>query len=124
MNQSIFTKTYGTMYFVDDMKKSVAFYKEIMGLTPTWESPEWTEFGINGHSLCLHLKAPGEWFAPNGTLIGNVKNIKTLVESLKKKGVEFYGEVKEVHPGAYSVGFKDPSGNVLSMFEDTNPPRK
>jgi len=40
--------------FVRDMKRSVAFYKEVMGLPLRFESPGRTEFSTQGATLALH----------------------------------------------------------------------
>ena len=115
--------TYGTMYYVKDMAKAVMYYKENLGLKPRFESPEWTEFDLNGHGLCLHAMGKDEKGLNQkgvGLLILDVKGLVTMVAELKKKGVEFIGEMKEVHPGAHSIEFKDPSDNVISLYEDSN----
>ena len=114
--------TYGTMYYVKDMKKAVDYYKTIFGLKTRFESPEWTEFDVSGHGLCLHAIGKDMKTTPStgGVLITKVRGIKKLYEELKNTGVEFNGPVKEVHPGAWSADFKDPSGNTLSIYEDTN----
>lgn len=113
--------TYGTMYYVKDMAKSVTYYQETLGLKARFESPEWTEFEVNGHGLCLHATDKGN--APNeqGVLILDVTGIREMTTALKAKGVEFVSEVKEVHPGAYSSDFRDPSGNLVSLYENTAP---
>ena len=41
--------------FVSDMARSVAFYREILGLPLRSESSEWTEFETPGSTLALHL---------------------------------------------------------------------
>ncbi|MBI1860687.1 MAG: VOC family protein [Deltaproteobacteria bacterium] len=119
--KEVMTGAYGTMYYVRDMKKSCDYYKMTFGLSPRFESPEWTEFNVGGHGLCLHAMAPDfKSTSEVGVLICQVTGIRPLVESLTQQGVEFMGPVREVHPGAFSVDFKDPSGNVLSLYEDTN----
>jgi catechol 2,3-dioxygenase-like lactoylglutathione lyase family enzyme len=118
-----FEGTYGTMYYVRDMKKSVSYFKELFGAEPLFESPEWTEFGFNGHSLCLHLANSEDTLkmGKGGILITKVKGVHAQVERLKAKGVEFLGDVHEVYPGAYSANFTDPDGNLYSLYEDTTP---
>ncbi len=41
--------------FVSDMARSVAFYREMLGLRLRSESPKWTEFETLGNTLALHL---------------------------------------------------------------------
>ena len=40
--------------FVSDMKRSVAFYHDVLGLPLRFESPGWTEFATEGATLALH----------------------------------------------------------------------
>ena len=40
--------------FVSDMKRSVSFYRDVLGLPLRFESPEWTEFATEGATLALH----------------------------------------------------------------------
>jgi lactoylglutathione lyase len=41
--------------FVSEMKRSVAFYRDILGLPLKFESPGWTEFSTEGAILALHF---------------------------------------------------------------------
>ena len=40
--------------FVSDMDRSVAFYRDVIGLQLKFESPGWTEFATDGATLALH----------------------------------------------------------------------
>lgn len=40
--------------FVSDMNRSVAFYRDVMGLPLRLETPYWTEFSTDGATLALH----------------------------------------------------------------------
>ena len=40
--------------FVSDMKRSVMFYRDVLGLPLKFESPGWTEFATAGATLALH----------------------------------------------------------------------
>ncbi len=119
--KDLIESSYGTMYYVKDMIKEKEFFKNAIGLSPRFESEEWVEFGLkDGTAICLHAEKPGQRYVPGGVLIVNVKNLKDKVEKLKNEGVEFFQEVHEVHPGAFSTDFKDPSGNLISLYENTN----
>lgn len=111
----MFKSTYGTMYYVDTMKIAIDYYKGTLGVTPTFESDEWTEFDIGGHKICLHNKRPGEKYTPNGVLIFNYEAVKDLFEKMKAEGVKVFG-LHEVHPGHFSFHVNDNSGNELSVF--------
>ena len=43
--------------FVTDMKRGVAFYKDVLGVPMKFDSPEWTEFDMHGVTLALHAAA-------------------------------------------------------------------
>jgi catechol 2,3-dioxygenase-like lactoylglutathione lyase family enzyme len=49
--------------FVSDMKRSVSFYRDRLGLPLKFESPGWSEFATEGATLALHLS---EGAAPVG----------------------------------------------------------
>ncbi len=40
--------------FVSDMGRSVAFYRDLLGLPLRFESPGWSEFATEGATLALH----------------------------------------------------------------------
>ena len=45
--------------FVSNMKRSVSFYRDRLGIPLKFESPGWTEFATEGATLALHSsKAP------------------------------------------------------------------
>jgi lactoylglutathione lyase len=45
--------------FVSDMPRSVAFYRDVVGLPLKFDSPEWSEFGTDGATLALHRAEQG-----------------------------------------------------------------
>jgi catechol 2,3-dioxygenase-like lactoylglutathione lyase family enzyme len=45
--------------FVSDMKHSVSFYRDKLGLPMRYESPAWTEFATDGATLALHVTTIG-----------------------------------------------------------------
>jgi hypothetical protein len=107
--------TYGTMYYVDDMRKSVAYYRKLLGIKPAFQSPEWTEFNVGGHRLCLHAKRRGERYRPNGVLIVGANGVKALHQKLKRKKHRVDG-LHEVHPAAWTFTLTDATGNEVSFY--------
>src|SRR3989344_7537768 len=97
-----FEGTYGSLYYVYDMEKSVNYYKQMLNLTPGFESPTWTEFSLNGHNLCLHLVREGEKVSGKSILITKVKGLEEVVGTLKSRGVEFLEEIHEVCDGGFA----------------------
>jgi hypothetical protein len=109
--------TYGTMYFVKDMQKSVAWFRGNFGLVPSFESAEWTEFPIQGGtSICLHNIDSQQKHNTSGFVILRVDNIRDVVADLQKKDVRT-DEIKEVCPGAQAANIYDLDGNVISLYD-------
>ncbi len=109
--------TYGTMFFVDDMATSAAYYANQLGLAPRYESDEWTEFDLgDGTAICLHATRPDKP-ASGGVPILKVEGIRELVASLRDKGVKVTRDVFEVHPGAYGADIEDANGYAVHLYE-------
>lgn len=111
-----FTGTYGTLYYVRDMKKAVAFYREQVGLTPLMESDGWTEFSLAGHSLCLHAMGDKVVTAGATQLIMQVDDIQKVVGRLKEKRVTFTSEINSTGCG-FCAEFKDVDGNAVGLYQ-------
>lgn len=117
MNRSdYYTGSHGTIYYVRNMKESVAFYTKQLGKKPTQESDSWTEFDLGATRLCLHHADAKMKALPGGVMILNVKKMKELIPLLKKDGAEFSGEPHNVYGDDYTVDYKDPDGNHLSLY--------
>jgi len=85
------------MINVSNMARSVAFYKDKLGIPMKFGTPEWTEFQTGTTTLALHGGGKPNEAAPNpaehlaGTCsIGfNVDNLDLAYEQLQAKGVHF-----------------------------------
>ena len=117
------TGTYGTMYYVRDMNKAIAYYTALLGKAPADTSPEWTTFKLGDASLCLHgtegKNVEGKDIFGKGVLIMNAKNLKDSIPALKAMGVEIETDYHSVCEGGYAIDVRDPSGNLISFFEYT-----
>jgi lactoylglutathione lyase len=111
--------------FVSDMKRSVAFYRDVLGLPLRFESPGWTEFATEGATLALHLSAAtiAEKDNPNKVPSGrcrpglSVANLEDFHKRMTEKGVSCVQEPKEVF-GARIAQYLDPDGLGISVGED------
>ena len=86
------------MVVVSDMPRSVAFYRDKLGLPLKFESPDWTEFVTGPTTLALHGGGkpqgkkegnPGEQVAGTCSLGFSVENLDKTFADLKAKGVIF-----------------------------------
>ncbi|MEZ5977510.1 MAG: VOC family protein [Planctomycetota bacterium] len=110
--------------FVSDMDRSVAFYRDTLGLPLRFESPEWTEFATDGATLALH--------ASDGTSGGvdartspagrcrpglSVSDIDAFHERMTAAGVRCIEPPRLLH-GTKLATYADPDGLAISVSEE------
>lgn len=86
-----------TMVVVSDMQRSVAFYRDKLGIPLKFESPDWTEFATGSTTLALHgggVAGPPPQGDPSkiagACSIGfNVDDVDKTYQDLQAKGVRF-----------------------------------
>jgi lactoylglutathione lyase len=104
--------------FVSDMARSVAFYRDVLGLRLRFESHKWTEFETPGMTLALHLAdAPSHSTAsPDAIPAGQchlgfaVEDIDAFHEEMVAKGVPCLQPPQEEDFGGRLAGYADPDG--------------
>src|SRR5438552_12372321 len=109
--------------FVSDMKRSVSFYRDVLGLPLRFESPGWTEFATAGATLALHLSARSA--APEEKVPGagrcrpglRVANLDEFHKKMLAKNVPCLQEPKETF-GARIAQYVDPDGLSISVSEE------
>jgi len=104
----VIEKLYHITFPVSDIKKTVAFYENILGLKKRGEWPNYAEFDVGGVHFGFEQKGKLEIFLL-------VDNVDEAYESLKKKGVNFVTEPREMHWGARAATFVDPDGNKFTL---------
>jgi catechol 2,3-dioxygenase-like lactoylglutathione lyase family enzyme len=104
-------------FFVDDMDRAVAFYRDVIGLELAYRSgDEWAQLGAGAVQLGLHSAAHGTR-RPGGTLAFTVDDLETTRAALVAQGVEIGHEGGGQGGEPRFVEFDDPDGNVLALFE-------
>jgi lactoylglutathione lyase len=110
--------------FVSDMTRSVAFYRDVLGLPLRFESPGWTEFATEGATLALHLSAKSNVAEPDPKHVPagrcrpglSVPNLDEFHQRMVAKNVPCIQEPKEVF-GARIAEYVDPDGLPISVGE-------
>ena len=113
--------------FVSDMKRSIAFYKDILNLPLKFESPEWTEFASMGVSIALHIsKRPNPDLGEQKENAAgrcrpgfSVPNLAQLHEKMLSKEVVCIQQPKE-NFGVMIAQYLDPDGLAISISEERN----
>jgi lactoylglutathione lyase len=111
--------------FVSDMKRSVSFYRDVIGLPLKFESPGWTEFAADGATLALHAsEAPGTGGDdPRRVPAGrcrpglSVPDLDSFHARMLEHGVPCVDPPKSVF-GARIAQYLDPDGLGISVGEE------
>ena len=114
----MFNKIGAVILLVSDMKKSIKFYKDTLGLPIKTKSADWTEFFSDGTVLALHpAKKKYKLRAGPNMLIGfMVNDLDDLIKQLKKKKVKFFKKPKEEPFGKHAI-ILDPDGHLISIVQ-------
>ena len=100
--------------FVADMNRAVKFYRDVVGLTPKFESPGWSEFATGDTTFALHPASP-ENPAGKVELGFNVPDLQKFYDDMRAKGVKFPMPPKKQDFGGTLAQFEDSEGAHVSV---------
>jgi lactoylglutathione lyase len=109
--------------FVSDMARSVAFYRDVIGLPLKFESPGWSEFATGGATLALHAGdgggAPAEEGHPPGRCHPGlaVPDLDAFHKRMTERGVKCLQSPRTVF-GNKIAQYADPDGLAISVGEE------
>lgn len=105
-------------YWVSDMDRSVAFYRDVLGLSLVRRDGDaWAEFDAGGPRFALHGAVDGHPIAPGGAAAAfEVDDLDRALAALSARGVTF-GHQGDVQGYARFVSFLDPDGNSVQVIE-------
>jgi lactoylglutathione lyase len=123
----MFSKVDYAMVIVSDMHRSVAFYRDTIGLRLKFESPGWSEFETGGTTLALHPGAPataGDAATQSGPVAGtcslgfSVPDLNSTYAELRERGARFVMPPTErPNEGIRLAVCIDPDGLGISFAE-------
>src|SRR5262245_11225991 len=103
---------------VSDVAKSVAFYRDMVGLELQNQFGGIAFFAAGPITLMLNQ----ELRRPNGPLPGATEivlaadSVTSMQRVLLDRGCMFINEPREVTPGSWATTFADPDGHWLTLF--------
>jgi len=106
------------MLGVHGVARSLAFYRDALGLTVQRELPGFAFLNAGGVTLCLSepaAKVRGQVVGA-GEIVFSVEDVTSAYQALRGKGVQFTHEPRSVTPTTRVANFDDPDGNHLSIF--------
>jgi catechol 2,3-dioxygenase-like lactoylglutathione lyase family enzyme len=105
-------------FFVADMDRAVAFYRDVLGLSLEYRSGnEWAQFAAGPVKIGLHGTGSAGEARGGGTLAFTVADLDTSKAKLADRGVALGHEGGGDRLGPRFVEFTDPDGNALALFE-------
>lgn len=112
------TKIGVVMLGVQDVARSVAFYRDKLGLSVQMEIPGFTFLDGGGVTLALSqplARATGQ--AAGATeVVFSVEDVTAAYEALRANGVTFTQAPRNVAGSNWAANFQDPDGHRLSIF--------
>jgi catechol 2,3-dioxygenase-like lactoylglutathione lyase family enzyme len=114
---------------VSDIKASLEFYRDILGLEYVGETPVWfgtmhrLRFGSSDFKVTQPNTIPPKGFIGLESQLGFryvtfvIQGLTELCKELQSKGIEFSLPEKEIRPGVRIAMVKDPDGNVVEFVE-------
>jgi predicted enzyme related to lactoylglutathione lyase len=106
-------------YHVSDLKRSVAFYRDILGLQFLADSSDvekgWAEFQIGNVTFDMLAFDPARAGTSSGLALA-VDDVKKALEELRSKGVKVVQEQYETRV-CWGAGIADPDGNQIYLHQ-------
>jgi catechol 2,3-dioxygenase-like lactoylglutathione lyase family enzyme len=114
---------------VSDIKASLEFYRDILGLEYVGEAPVWfgimhrLRFGSSDFKVIQPNTIPPKGSIGLESQLGFryvtfvIQGLTELCKELQGKGIEFFLPEKEMRPGVRIAMVKDPDGNVVEFVE-------
>ena len=114
---------------VSDIKASLEFYRDILGLEYVGETPVWfgtmhrLRFGSSDFKVIQPNTIPPKGSIGLESQLGFryvtfvIQGLTELCKELQSKGIEFFLPEKEMRPGVRIAMVKDPDGNVVEFVE-------
>jgi len=102
---------------VSDLKQSIEFYRDRLGLKLTSTNEDFAFFDAGGFTIALRGGFPKANTADLASveIAFTVEHIKLAHEALRALGVEFKREPRVITGSTWATDFRDPDGHVLSI---------
>jgi len=114
---------------VSDIKTSLEFYRDLLGLEYIGETPVWfgtmhrLRFGTSDFKLIQPNTIPPKGPIGLESQLGFryvtfvIQDLRGVCKELQSKGIEFFLPEKEIRPGVRIAMVKDPDGNIVEFVE-------
>jgi lactoylglutathione lyase len=122
-DKNMLKKLFANCLLVNDFEKSLAFYRDILGLEVNSTEGKFADFKLEGTSLAIFEKEaatamfPKKFMGNGGGVIlaFQVDDVKKTCDDLKTKGIEIFEGPKTTPWGQTVAYFNDPDGNIWEV---------
>ena len=106
------------MLGVTDMARSIAYYRDLLGLGVKGQMEGFAFLDAGAVMLCLSkgLAQASSSIAGATEVVFAVESLGKAYDALRGKGVAFVNEPRVVTGTSWAVNFNDPDGHKLSLF--------
>ncbi|HET6396513.1 MAG TPA: VOC family protein [Pseudoxanthomonas sp.] len=114
------------VFFVSSLARSVAFYRDTLGLSVEPMQGHDGPFAVAqaGAVSLVFIERPARAGETPVVVFSLEGGIDDCAEALAARGVEIVVPVSEAPDGGLSLDFLDPDGNVLSLYQPAQAPRR
>ncbi len=107
------------VYYVEDLERAKAWYLEVLGFSPYFDTPYYVGFNVGGFELGLHPAEEGVEAGRGGTVLyWGVDDVEAAMAKLLGLGATLHGEIQDVGEGIRVGSVEDPFGNLLGVIEN------
>ena len=113
------------IHYVQDMVRARSFYRDVFGVSASFESPGWSTLDFGSFELALHILHPGAH--EEGPLPHAGLNLEVDLIEVAQAEIEAAGgcmtELREAEPGipVRVATFFDPDGNGFELRQSVLP---
>jgi len=121
----MFDKIFANCLLVNDFGRSLAFYRDVLGLQVNSQEGKFADFKLEGTSLAIFQRQAATAMFPKqhmraggGIVLGfQVTNVEKACRELMEKGVKIFAGPKTTAWSQTVAYFKDPDGNIWEVSQ-------
>ncbi|HJN45874.1 MAG: glyoxalase/bleomycin resistance/dioxygenase family protein [Acidobacteria bacterium] len=118
MSEFALTQISNIILGTTDLARSVAFYRDTLGLPLLIETEGFAFFNAGGVTLSLSTAHAALADPPAGAaeMVFGVPDVTAAHAALSEQGVAFMNAPRNVTGDQWAANFRDPDGHLLSVF--------
>ncbi len=106
-------------YVVANMERTVAFYRDLVGLTLGFQDgARWAQFDVGGAALAFSCAEEGAVAPGSGAVVTlEVDDLDATARALGNHGTAIVRPIRDMGPHGRTMAIRDPEGNVIQLYQ-------